>query len=74
MGMGRWGEGEKGRAQKRGGGRAPISLDFERADSRVQIDPAAGLTAEQCYDQQWSIALLGQILDRLQTELEIWYT
>ncbi|MGI9474554.1 MAG: RNA polymerase sigma factor [Rubripirellula sp.] len=61
---------EKGKAQKRGGGRAPISLDFENADSRLRIDPAAGLTAEQCYDQQWVIALLDQILDRLQTEFE----
>ena len=61
---------EKGKAQKRGGGRAPISLDFESADSRLQIEPAAGLTAEQSYDQQWAIALLGQILDRLQSEFE----
>jgi len=61
---------ERAKAQKRGGGRAPISLDFESADSRLHIEPAAGLTAEQCYDQQWTIALLGQILDRLQTEFE----
>jgi RNA polymerase sigma-70 factor (ECF subfamily) len=61
---------EKGRAQKRGGGRAPISLDFEFADSHLSIDPTAGLTAEQSYDQQWAIALLGKILDRLQTECE----
>lgn len=61
---------EKRRAQKRGGGRTPVSLDFEWADSRLSIEPAAGLTAEQSYDQQWTIALLGQILDRMQTEFE----
>jgi RNA polymerase sigma factor (sigma-70 family) len=61
---------EKGRAQKRGGGRVPISLDFETADSSLHMDPAAGLTPEQCYDQQWVIALLGQILGRLQNEFE----
>ena len=61
---------EKGRALKRGGGRAPISLDFESADSRLRIEPAAGLTPEQLYDQEWAIALLSQILDRLQTESE----
>lgn len=61
---------ERGNAQKRGGGRVPISLDFECADSNLRIDPAAGLTAEQCYDKQWAIALLAQILGRLQAEFE----
>ncbi len=63
-------EWEKGRALKRGGGRTPISLDFDYADSRFRIDPSGGLTAEQCYDQQWAIALLEQILGRLKRELE----
>jgi RNA polymerase sigma factor (sigma-70 family) len=61
---------EKAKAQKRGGGRAPISLDFESADSNLRIEPSSGLTAEQCYDQQWAIALLGQILERLEVEFE----
>jgi RNA polymerase sigma-70 factor (ECF subfamily) len=59
---------EKAKAQKRGGGRAPISLDFHAADSQLRIEPATGLTAEQCYDQQWAIALLGQIMQRLEAE------
>jgi RNA polymerase sigma-70 factor (ECF subfamily) len=61
-------EWKKARAQKRGGGRAAISLDFAAADSTLRIDPAAGLTPEQIYDQQWAIALLGQIMDRLRAE------
>lgn len=61
---------EKVRAQKCGGGRAPISLDFESADSNLRIEPAAGITAEQFYDQQWAIALLGQIMERLETEFK----
>jgi len=63
-------EWDKQTAQKRGGGQAPISLDFESADSRLRIEPAAGLTAEQCYDQQWAIALLGQIMQRLEAEFQ----
>jgi RNA polymerase sigma-70 factor (ECF subfamily) len=59
---------EKAKARKRGGGRAPISLDFATADSSLRIDPAVGLTAEQFYEQQWAIALLGQIMQRLQAE------
>ena len=61
---------EKARAQKRGGGRAPISLDFESADSSLRVEPPAGITAEQFYDQQWAIALLDQIMERLRSEFE----
>jgi RNA polymerase sigma factor (sigma-70 family) len=61
---------EKAKAQKRGNGRAPISLDFESADSHFRIEPESGLTAEQLYDQQWAIALLGQIMERLKVEFE----
>lgn len=62
---------EKAKAQKRGGGRAPISLDFTMADSSLRIEPAAGLTPEQLYDRQWAIALLGQIMERLKGEFEV---
>ena len=61
-------EWEKAKAQKRGGGRVPISLDFHSEDSRLCIEPATGLTAEQYYDQQWAIALLGQTMERLKSE------
>ncbi len=61
---------EKGRAQKRGGGHVPVSFDFQAADSSLTIEPASGLTPEQLYDQQWAIALLGQIMQRLRTEFE----
>ncbi len=61
---------EKAKAQKRGGGRPPISLDFDSADSSLRIDPESGLTAEQFYDQQWAITLLGQIMERLEAECE----
>jgi len=63
-------EWEKAKAQKRGGGRAPIPLDFESADSSFRIEPASGLTAEQFYDQQWAITLLGRIMERLEAELK----
>ena len=34
-------EWEKAKAQKRGGGRAPIPLDFESADSKIRIETAS---------------------------------
>jgi RNA polymerase sigma-70 factor (ECF subfamily) len=63
-------EWEKAKAQKRGGGRTPISLDFAAADSSLRVEPAAALTPEQIYDQQWAIALLSHILNRLRDELQ----
>ncbi len=61
---------EKERAQKRGGGKSPISLDFAAADSSLNLQPASGMTAEQLYDQQWAITLLSRILERLESEFE----
>src|ERR1700733_2397909 len=61
-------ERERARAQKRGGGKAPIPLDFASADSRYRLEPAGGLTAEQIYDREWALALLGRILQRLEAE------
>lgn len=59
---------EKQRAQKRGGGKIPISLDFKAADSSLCIEPAGGLTAEQLFDQQWAVTLLERIMQRLAEE------
>lgn len=61
-------EWEKARAIKRGGDQIILSLDFQQAESSVSIEPAAGLTAEQHYDQQWAIALLDQVMWRLEQE------
>ena len=59
---------EKGRALKRGGGERLLSLDFKTADSNVVLEPAAGLTAEQIFDQQWAITLLDRTFSRLENE------
>ena len=61
-------EREKGRAQKRGGGTLPISLDFQRADSDHRFEPASGLTAEQIFDQQWALTLLERTFSQLERE------
>lgn len=61
-------EWEKVKALKRGGGRSPLSLDFEIADSSYGNDPKAGLTAEQLYERQWTLTLLAQVMQRLAEE------
>lgn len=63
-------EWEKARAQKRGGGKVAIPLDFRSVDSSFRIEPTGGLTAEQLYDREWAIALLGKIMERLEAEFQ----
>ena len=61
---------DRANAQKRGGGRTPLSLNFEHADSQIRIDPEGGLTPEQVFDRDWALTLLGQILERLKSEFD----
>lgn len=60
---------EKQKAQKRGGGRVSISLDFESGDSRYRIEPSTDMTAEQLYEKQWALTLLDHVMQRLEQEL-----
>ena len=59
---------ERANAQKRGGGRAPLSLDFQNADSRYASEPALDLTPEQIYDRNWAVTLLAEVMQRLEKE------
>lgn len=61
-------EWHKGRAQKRGGGKPPISLDLEQAEDRFSKLPADDLTAERLFERQWALALLQEVLERLRRE------
>jgi RNA polymerase sigma-70 factor (ECF subfamily) len=62
-------EWEKARTQKRGGGRGPISLDFDAGDSRIRQEPFDGLTADELYQRQWAVALLSRVMQILEEEL-----
>lgn len=63
-------EHERATAQKRGGGAAPISIDFEAADERYRIDPGADLSPERMFERQWAIALLDRALARVESEYD----
>lgn len=56
------------RTLKRGGGRTHLPLDFEAAGQRFDVQPFTELTAEQLFDRQWTVTLLGQVMDRLEKE------
>jgi RNA polymerase sigma-70 factor (ECF subfamily) len=61
-------EWDKGHAQRRGGGRAPISIDAEGAEGSYRLEPAHELTAERIYERRWALTLLEQVLRRLRDE------
>lgn len=62
-------EWEKARAEKRGGGRAELSLDFDSGESRYQIEPSHEWTPQKLYERRWVLTLLDQVLESLRIEL-----
>ena len=44
-------ERDRARAQKRGGGRACLSLDFEDAENRYRLEPADTMTPERLFER-----------------------
>ena len=62
-------ERDKVRAEKRGGGQAVLSLDFDSGESRCQIEPSHELTPEELFERRWVLTLLDQVLDSLRMEL-----
>jgi DNA-directed RNA polymerase specialized sigma24 family protein len=61
-------EWDRARRQKRGGGATTLSLDWQGADTRYQIDPADHLSPDKVYDRIWAVTLLERVLGRLRTE------
>jgi RNA polymerase sigma factor (sigma-70 family) len=58
----------RARAQKRGGRRPVLSLDFEAGDSRYGLEPSHDLTPERLYERKWALTLLDRVLGRLREE------
>ena len=61
-------ERDRARARKRGGGKQIVSLDAIVGEERWQQEPATDRTAEQEFDRRWALALLDQVLSRLEKE------
>jgi len=56
------------RAQKRGGGVPPLSIDARAAEGRYLVEPADDWTPDRLFDRAWALTLLGRALDRLAYE------
>jgi len=50
-------------AVKRGGDVTIVSIDYEDAETRYQIEPAHALTPEAIYERRWALALLERAVD-----------
>lgn len=61
-------EWDKVRAQKRGGGLAPLPLEFDAAETRYRHEPVDNVTPEHNYERRWALTLLDTVLRRLQLE------
>lgn len=59
----------KARAEKRGGGKPALSLDFDSGESRCQIEPSHELTPERLFERRWVLTLLDLVLNHLRVEL-----
>jgi RNA polymerase sigma factor (sigma-70 family) len=53
---------------KRGGGTITLSLDWQDANTRYQIDPADQLSPDTLYDRTWAMTLLERVITRLHEE------
>ena len=61
-------ERERERAVKRGGGRRPLSLDFDDADSRYSQEPSDALTPEKIFERDWALTLIDRTLESVGAE------
>ncbi len=61
-------EWDRSRRLKRGHGAPHLSLDWHSADTRFQIVDNAGSTPDKVFDREWSVALLGKVIERLRKE------
>ena len=61
-------EWDRANRQKRGCGVTPLSLDWQDAETRYQINPADNLSPDKLYDRAWAVIVLERVITRLRDE------
>ncbi|HOW73665.1 MAG TPA: sigma-70 family RNA polymerase sigma factor [Candidatus Paceibacterota bacterium] len=61
-------EWDRATAARRGGGQWTVPVDAGPAEARFQAEPADNLAPERAYEQRWAVALLEQVVTRLEQE------
>jgi len=59
---------DRAQALKRGGGQKLLSLDYEDAEDRYQVEPIEESDPARIFEQQWAATLLETVLNRLRDE------
>ena len=62
-------EHDRAKAQKRGGGRKILSIDFKGAENQYNLEPADSLSPEKLFDKSWALTVLDRTMSRLKAEL-----
>ncbi|MBI5359574.1 MAG: sigma-70 family RNA polymerase sigma factor [Planctomycetes bacterium] len=60
---------ERKNAQKRGGSKIILSLDFARAETEISLEPAGGETPEKILLRSWAQITLEKAMENLRAEL-----
>ena len=60
---------DRARAQKRGGGRKILSIDFKDAENQYAFEPSHRLSAEKLFDKSWALTVLDRTMAGLKAEL-----
>ena len=60
---------DRARAQKRGGGRKLLSIDFKDAENQYALESAHRLSAEKLFDKSWALTVLDRTMACLKAEL-----
>ena len=63
-------EWDRARAEKRGGTRKVLSLDFQVGEMRFLQEPQCAESAERQFERDWAVTLLERVLDSLEAEYD----
>lgn len=63
-------ERDRAHAQKRGGGRAKLSIDVAAGEQRYGYEPVDEWTPEALFERRWALTLLEQVIERLRADYE----
>jgi RNA polymerase sigma-70 factor (ECF subfamily) len=61
-------EWKKAQAQKRGGGMAAVPIQLNEAETRYGVEPIDDRTPEQAFEYNWALALLDEVMRKLEAE------